>query len=90
MTGVFFLDSSALIKLYHNEPGTERVDHLFAATDTTLVISELTAVEMYSALARKVRTGEITADGLTFSRRAPAGGLLSRPRAWGGPICLCR
>ncbi|HXQ23205.1 MAG TPA: type II toxin-antitoxin system VapC family toxin [Candidatus Acidoferrales bacterium] len=60
MTGTFFLDSSALIKLYHQEPGTERVEEIFAASSTALFISELAAVELQSALARKVRTGEIT------------------------------
>jgi predicted nucleic acid-binding protein len=62
VTGVFFLDSSALIKLYHHETGTERVEQLFSATGALLVISELTGVELYSALARRVRTGEITAE----------------------------
>jgi predicted nucleic acid-binding protein len=60
VTGTFFLDSSALIKLYHQEPGTERVEEIFAAPDTSVVISELTTIELRSALARKVRTGEIT------------------------------
>jgi len=60
VTGTFFLDSSALIKLYHQEPGTERVEEIFATADATLVISELATVELRSALARKVRTGEIT------------------------------
>jgi len=36
VTGTFFLDSSALIKLYHQEPGTERVEEIFAAPDTSL------------------------------------------------------
>jgi predicted nucleic acid-binding protein len=60
VTGTLFLDSSALIKLYHQELGTERVEEMFAAPDTSLVISELATVEVRSALARKVRTGEIT------------------------------
>jgi uncharacterized protein len=60
VTGTFFLDSSALIKLYHEEPGTERVEEIFATSEASLVVSELAAVELQSALARKVRTGEIT------------------------------
>ena len=60
MTGTFFLDSSALIKLYHQEPGTERVEEIFTASETSLIISELAVVELHSALARKIRTGEIT------------------------------
>jgi predicted nucleic acid-binding protein len=61
VTGSFFLDSSALIKLYHQEPGTERVEELFTASESSLVISELAIVELHSALARKIRIGEITA-----------------------------
>lgn len=60
MSGAFFLDSSALIKLYHQETGTERVEELFAVADSSLVISDLAALELQSALARKVRTGDIT------------------------------
>lgn len=60
MSGRFFLDSSALVKLYHKEPGTDRVEQLFAAADSVLIISELASVELHSALARKARTGEIT------------------------------
>jgi predicted nucleic acid-binding protein len=63
VTGTFFLDSSALIKLYHEEPGTERVEEIFATGEVSLVVSELAAVELQSALARKVRTGEITVQG---------------------------
>ena len=61
MSARFFLDSSALIKLYHQEVGTERLEEMFA-TDASLVISELAVVELHSALARKVRTGEIPVD----------------------------
>ena len=61
MSSWFFLDSSALIKLYHQELGTERVEEIFA-TDAPLVISELAVVELHSGLARKVRTGEIPAE----------------------------
>jgi uncharacterized protein len=56
----FFLDTSALIKLYHQEVGTERVEEIFEQTENTLVISELAVVEFYSSLARRVRMREIT------------------------------
>jgi uncharacterized protein len=58
----YFFDTSALIKLYHQEDGTERVDELVEKEQPTIVISDLTAVEMVSALAKKVRTQEITAE----------------------------
>ncbi len=60
MSDTFFLDTSVLIKLYHQEPGTERVEEIFRQTESSLIISELAIVEMYSSLARKVRIGEIT------------------------------
>jgi predicted nucleic acid-binding protein len=56
----FYLDTSALVKLYHQEAGTERMEELFAQQDNILIISELAVVEFYATLARKVRIGEIT------------------------------
>jgi predicted nucleic acid-binding protein len=56
----FFLDTSALLKLYHQEIGTERVEEIFQQTENTLVISELAVVEFYSSLARRVRMKEVT------------------------------
>lgn len=60
MSHTFFFDTSALIKLYHQEPGTEWVEESFGQMENVIHISELAIVELYSALARKVRTGEIT------------------------------
>ena len=60
MSASFYLDTSALVKLYHQEAGTGRMDDLFAQQDDILIISELAVVEFYSMLTRKVRTGEIT------------------------------
>lgn len=60
MSSSFFLDTSALIKLYHQEPGTEEIEEIFGQAENTLVISELAIVELYSTLARKVRSGQIT------------------------------
>lgn len=60
MSDIFFFDTSALVKLYHQETGTERVEEIFARSQNSLVISELAAVELYSSLARKVRIGEIS------------------------------
>jgi uncharacterized protein len=58
----YFFDTSALIKLYHQEDGTETVDQLVEKDQPTIVVSDLTVVEMVSALAKKVRTQEITAE----------------------------
>ncbi len=56
----FFFDTSALIKLYHQEEGTEAVDNLLSQGPSIIVISDLSLIEMVSAFAKKVRTQEIT------------------------------
>ena len=60
MSRACFFDTSAVLKLYHREVGTDQVEEIFKQTENTIVISELAIVEFYSTLARKVRTGEIT------------------------------
>jgi predicted nucleic acid-binding protein len=50
-----FADSSALVKLYSDEPGFVAVRQLHA-----LVVSELALVEVASALWRKQRTGRLS------------------------------
>jgi uncharacterized protein len=60
----YFLDTSALAKLYHHEAGSELVE-AWAADDTILLwISDLARAELYSALIRKVREGELTEEVL--------------------------
>ena len=58
-----FLDSSAVIKLYHKEIGS---DELLAflnaqAHDLILTISDITRTEFHSAFLRRVRMKEILA-----------------------------
>ncbi len=52
-----FADSSALVKLYADEPGHELVRAL-----RLLAVSQLARVEVPAALWRKHRTGELTPD----------------------------
>jgi predicted nucleic acid-binding protein len=59
MSTRYFLDTSALVKLYHDEAGTDVLDERVIATDSAIVISELSKIELLSALARRVRMGEI-------------------------------
>jgi predicted nucleic acid-binding protein len=59
---VYFLDTSALIKRYHTETGSEVVEDVFRDPAAHLFISDLSIIELYSAFARRVRMGEITAD----------------------------
>jgi len=53
----FFLDTSALVKRYHEEVGTPEIDRLFDDPQAELIISRLGFVELQSALASKVRSG---------------------------------
>jgi predicted nucleic acid-binding protein len=56
-----FLDTSALVKHYHPEIGTPKIDLLWNATNARLFISRLGVVEAVSVFAKKVRTGIISA-----------------------------
>ena len=60
MSARYYLDTSALVKFYHQEAGTDQVEALFRQSDNLLIVSELAGVELYSTVARKLRTGEIT------------------------------
>ena len=59
---MYFCDTSAIIKLYHAEIGTDFMESVFSNNDISMIISELTMIEFSSALARKVRVGEISVD----------------------------
>jgi predicted nucleic acid-binding protein len=58
-----FFDTSSLFKLYHEEDGTERLlEFLNKNPEYKIFISQLTLVEMYSALLKKVRIGHLSLD----------------------------
>ena len=58
-----FLDTPSLIKLYHEEVGTDYLDSIFEDFKITNVyLSELAKVEYNSAIMKKVRTKELTED----------------------------
>ena len=54
-----FFDSSALIKYYHNEIGSAKVQILVSGSGSEHYVARLAWVEILSALAKKVRTGTI-------------------------------
>ncbi len=56
-----FLDTSAVIKLYHEEEGSESLIDLIAEfdEDVILTISDVCKIEFHSAFLRRVRTQEI-------------------------------
>jgi predicted nucleic acid-binding protein len=57
---VYFLDTSALVKRYHWERGSEVIDALFAEQNRRIIISDLSIIELGSALTKKIREGDIT------------------------------
>ena len=46
---IHFFDASALVKRYHEESGTSKVDEIFES-DSDIVIANITIVEVISAL----------------------------------------
>lgn len=52
-----YLDASALLPILIEEAGSAAVDRFFADSDAPIVVSELAAAEVASALSRLVRTG---------------------------------
>lgn len=64
MRKTYFCDTSALTKLYHQELGSEWVEKVFRDKNNTIVVSELSTVEFASALAKKLRMREVTAEAV--------------------------
>ena len=57
---LYYLDTSALVKLYVREQGTERMLQLTSRTASNqLAVLALAQVEIWSALRRRQRAGEI-------------------------------
>lgn len=57
---LYYLETSALVKLYVQEPGSERLVRLTArAHNHRFAVLALTRVEMHSAIRRRQREGDI-------------------------------
>jgi uncharacterized protein len=56
---IYFLDSSALVKRYVRETGTDAVARLFRRRSSKLAASGLALVEVPSALIRRARQGDL-------------------------------
>lgn len=57
---LYYLETSALVKLYVKEPGTERLLRLAARTGNhRFAVLTLTRVEVHSAIRRRQREGDI-------------------------------
>lgn len=58
----FYLDTSVVVALLTPETLTERASGFIAANRGPLLVSDLASAEFASAIARRVRTGEVTLD----------------------------
>jgi predicted nucleic acid-binding protein len=56
----YYLDSSALVKRYHAEAGSDRVRALFKVPANRIISSRLAILEIDSTFARLVREEVIT------------------------------
>ena len=57
-----YLDASVLVALFTNDPLTARADAFLRGETPMLIVSDFAAAEFASAIARRVRTGDLTAD----------------------------
>lgn len=64
---LYYLDTSALVKLYVREPGTNRLLQIASnPSETRLAVLALSAVEARSAIRRRERAGDIDPDTATI------------------------
>jgi hypothetical protein len=63
ISSIFYLDTSALVRRYHSEVGTEFVGKVFGSSDIGIRISRLGVVEFSSVCALRARSN-------VFTRRA--------------------
>lgn len=61
---IIFLDTSALVKFFHEEEGTAVVTGFMTADENEIWISELSKLEFASALYRRVRNNEINEESM--------------------------
>ena len=61
---VYYFDTSALAKLYHEELNTFTVEEIFSNEENQIIISEIAYIELYSALYRLRRMNQISEDAL--------------------------
>ncbi len=74
----YFLDSSALAKVYHAEPGTPKMVALLADTGSEFYISSLSVIEIQSVFSQKIRDGKITEADYTLLKQRFAADMQSK------------
>lgn len=55
----YFFDTSALVKYYHTELGSDQVNAIFTEPDRVVRVSSLGVLEAQSVFAMKVRSGKL-------------------------------
>lgn len=60
----YFFDTSALVKRYHKETGSEKVDKIFDSEERTIIISNLAITEIISAFNKKRIKREISKEDM--------------------------
>jgi predicted nucleic acid-binding protein len=65
----YFLDTSALAKLYHEETGSDYVESILDQPGSKGIVSRLSLVEMESVFAIKVRAGALNENGRSLALR---------------------
>ncbi|MBI4685129.1 MAG: type II toxin-antitoxin system VapC family toxin [Nitrospirae bacterium] len=63
---LYFFDTSALVKRYHIESGSEKVNEIFNNPDGVFIVTSLTVTEFVSAFARKLHEKVISEDDFRF------------------------
>lgn len=74
LPGPIYCDTSALLKLYVSEPGSDELNRVLKGRDDVLV-SDLTVTEVVSALARRLRQGTLVQEAARRSQLIILGGL---------------
>lgn len=57
-----YLDASVLVGLFTEDAFSSRADRFLRAGSAVITVSDFAGAELASAVARRVRTGELTAD----------------------------
>ena len=61
---VFFFDTSALVKRYYSQKGTDAVDEIIETDQNRVVISSLSIIETVSPFRRKHNRGELSKEAM--------------------------
>ncbi len=56
----YYFDTSGAVKIYHPEPGTDKLVEIYKSPENGVIISDLTYTEVLSALNRKKQSGVIS------------------------------